>query len=248
MTTDAVLIERLLRNLIDNAFKCTDCGEACVAVEAAGSAFRVSVRDTGRGIPVEAQGRVFEEFHQVDNAGGDRACGLGLAIVARLSALIGLSVTLEFEPGRGTTLSLTMPGAAAVAEEEPLDALRGAGLQGLKVRISLPRSMPRAAAASTRRTLGRGTGGRLRRRDRRDLQTRSLRLYCMPGCIRRDQLGAMRFADGDDCAEQRDRGGARGDSGGEAVDQGAAQGVHRYLPELGLAMAGLCERNRPSVL
>jgi hypothetical protein len=83
----------------------------------------------------EAQGKVFEEFYQVDNAGGDRArgLGLGLAIVARLSALLGLSVTLEFEPGRGTTVSLTMPSAAAVAEEEPVDALQGAGLQGLKV-------------------------------------------------------------------------------------------------------------------
>ena len=135
MTTDPVLIERLLRNLIDNPLKCTDRGEACVLVEAAGPAFRVSVRDTERGIPVEAQGRVVEEFYEVDNAGGDRArgLGLGLAIVARLSAQLGPSMTLEFETGRGTTVSLTMPSAAAVAEEEPVDALRGPGLQVLKL-------------------------------------------------------------------------------------------------------------------
>lgn len=135
VTTDPTLIERLLRNLIDNALKYTDRGEVCVLAEAQGPSFRVSVRDTGRGIPVEAQGRVFEEFYQVDNAGRDRAhgLGLGLAIVARLSALLGIPVTLESEPGRGTTVSLTMPGAAAEAEEEPVDALQGTGLQGVRV-------------------------------------------------------------------------------------------------------------------
>jgi len=135
VTTDPMLIERLLRNLIDNALKYTERGEVCVLAEAEGPSFKVSVRDTGRGIPVEVQGRVFEEFYQVDNAGRDRASGLGLglAIVARLAVLLGLPVTLESEPGRGTTVSLMMPRALTVADEEPVDILPDTGLQGVKV-------------------------------------------------------------------------------------------------------------------
>jgi hypothetical protein len=101
----------------------------------------------------EAQGKVFEEFYQVDNAGGDRArgLGLGLAIVARLSALLGLSVTLEFEPGRGTTVSLTMPSAAAVAEEEPVDALQGLKVLFIDDEEPVRRAMRYAAALRLRR-------------------------------------------------------------------------------------------------
>src|SRR5262245_29837912 len=112
--TDPVLLERLMRNLVDNAFKYTVTGNVTVAAERDGAAVRVRVRDTGPGIPSEERERVFEEFYQIGNPERDRAqgLGLGLAIVRRLSRLLGIEVTLESEPGRGSTFTVTVPPAA----------------------------------------------------------------------------------------------------------------------------------------
>ena len=98
---DALAIGRIARNLLDNALKYTEQGSITVTIdldESAGEPAAVlSVADTGRGVPAGEQGRIFEEFYQLDNAGRDRSkgVGLGLAIVSRLCELSGARVSVE---------------------------------------------------------------------------------------------------------------------------------------------------------
>jgi CheY-like chemotaxis protein len=78
----------------------------------------LTIKDTGRGIPPEAQQHVFEEFYQVDNPGHDRSrgLGLGLAITKRLVDLLALRLTMQSAVGVGTAFTLQLPrGAAAIA-------------------------------------------------------------------------------------------------------------------------------------
>ena len=110
--TDSALLLRLISNLTDNAIKYNrpegqirlrlwlDKGEAHLAVS-----------DTGIGIAVDDQRRVFHEFYQVSNVERDRTkgLGLGLSIVERLAHLLRLQLKLESEVGQGTTLTLILP-------------------------------------------------------------------------------------------------------------------------------------------
>jgi signal transduction histidine kinase/HAMP domain-containing protein len=116
VSTDPVLLERLVRNLVDNAFKYTAAGGVTLRAELAGPTVRIAVCDSGPGIPAAERERIFEEFYQIGNPERDRSqgLGLGLAIVRRLAQLLGLQITLESEPGRGSTFSVTMP----LAEEK----------------------------------------------------------------------------------------------------------------------------------
>jgi signal transduction histidine kinase/CheY-like chemotaxis protein len=132
---DALLLERLLRNLVDNAVKYTDRGTVHMAVHEEPGAWRIEVIDTGSGIPLAEQERVFEEFYQLGNPERDRArgLGLGLSIVRRIADLLGLQLQLHSIPGEGTSVALSVPAtptaemAAAQVEDVPhrrLDGLR----------------------------------------------------------------------------------------------------------------------------
>ena len=119
--TDPVLLERILRNLVDNAFKYTAAGGVRLDAEMDEHTVRVAVRDTGAGIPEAERERVFEEFYQVGNPERDRGkgLGLGLAIVRRLARLLGLEVRLESQPGRGSTFAVTLPRATVESALPP---------------------------------------------------------------------------------------------------------------------------------
>jgi signal transduction histidine kinase/ActR/RegA family two-component response regulator len=117
--TDPALLERIVRNLLDNAVKYTEAGHVSLAVHAEDGRLVLSVADSGRGIAEADQARVFEEFYQVDNPERDRTkgLGLGLAIVKRLAELLGIGLELESAPGFGTTFRLSLPAAPSVAAQ-----------------------------------------------------------------------------------------------------------------------------------
>ncbi|MGJ7568454.1 ATP-binding protein [Variovorax sp. GB1R11] len=116
--TDAVSLRRVLANLADNAVKFTPRGRVLLAVRARrrghALAWRVEVRDSGIGIAADAQARVFEDFEQIGNVERNlqRGHGLGLAIVRRLAAQLGIEVSLRSAPGRGSVFSFELPAAS----------------------------------------------------------------------------------------------------------------------------------------
>jgi CheY-like chemotaxis protein/anti-sigma regulatory factor (Ser/Thr protein kinase) len=135
--TDRLLLERIVRNLTDNAIKYTDAGSVRLGVARAGDDVVVSVADTGRGIPASEHARVFEEFYQLDNPERDRTrgFGLGLSIVKRLADLLDIRLDMESAPGAGTTFRLHLavaPGGAATAA---LPAATASRLNGLHVLV-----------------------------------------------------------------------------------------------------------------
>ena len=109
--TDPMLLERMVRNLVDNAFKYTAVGSVSLDAEVDERSVRIAVRDTGPGIAESERERIFEEFYQVGNPERDRGkgLGLGLAIVRRLARLLGLEVQLDSIPGRGSSFAVTLP-------------------------------------------------------------------------------------------------------------------------------------------
>jgi signal transduction histidine kinase len=119
---DPVLVTRMLRNLADNALRHTREGVITLAAEA-GSSLRLSVADTGTGIAIEHQQRIFEEHYQVGNASRQRTqgLGLGLAIVKRIAALHSVAIRLESSPGRGSRFILDF----GSADHRPLPDAQG---------------------------------------------------------------------------------------------------------------------------
>lgn len=119
--TDAVALRRILGNLVDNALKFTPRGRVLLACRRRPDAWRVEVRDAGVGIAPEAQERVFGDFEQIGNIERNlqRGHGLGLAIVRRLAARLGVEITLRSAPGRGSVFGFELPAAPLGAPVVP---------------------------------------------------------------------------------------------------------------------------------
>lgn len=111
--TDAILLERVLRNLLSNAIQYTSDGEITLRCEehVDGSKL-VTLSDSGIGIPAESVEDVFSEYYQLNNPARDRnkGLGLGLAIVKRLCELMDVPLEMESVEGQGTTFRLIVPG------------------------------------------------------------------------------------------------------------------------------------------
>jgi signal transduction histidine kinase len=110
LESDEGKVRQILTNLLSNAVKFTALGGVSLSAEANDAGVALLVSDTGVGIPLEQQLLIFEPFRQAES--GTRAVsgtGLGLAIVARLSALLGGTVSLESASGRGSRFRVELP-------------------------------------------------------------------------------------------------------------------------------------------
>ena len=118
---DAALLERLLGNLVHNALKFTTTGGVVVLARTRAAGISIEVWDSGAGMDALELPRIFDEFYQVGNQERDRTRGLGmgLAIVQRLAALMGLNLRVYSRAGRGTVFKLGVPMALAQALPPP---------------------------------------------------------------------------------------------------------------------------------
>ncbi|MCC6158701.1 MAG: sensor histidine kinase KdpD [Deltaproteobacteria bacterium] len=116
---DALLIEQVLLNLLDNAAKHTPPATPIeVALRRDGDAAVVSIADRGPGLPAGSEERVFEKFFRSTMSGGAPGAGLGLAIVRGFVAAHGGSVTARNRPGGGAVFEVRLPVGAADAVGE----------------------------------------------------------------------------------------------------------------------------------
>lgn len=115
VTSDRLLLGRILLNLVSNAIRYTDSGGVLVGCRRRGDALRIEVWDTGIGIPEDQRQNIFGEFCQLGGADGARrgGLGLGLAIVDRLCRLLDHPLALSSRLGRGSCFAVTLPAAAA---------------------------------------------------------------------------------------------------------------------------------------
>ena len=114
MTSDPVLLERLLRNLLVNAVRYTASGRILMGCRHRNGRVVIQVLDTGIGIPAEKAQVVFDDFVRLDTPaerGGSRGLGLGLGVVRRMAALLGHPLALRSIPGKGSCFEVTVPKA-----------------------------------------------------------------------------------------------------------------------------------------
>lgn len=109
--SDSVLLEQMVRNLVGNAIRYTSSGGVLVGVRRRGMALSIEVWDTGPGIELQDQARIFDDFVQLGNAARNQSkgLGLGLAIVRRASQLLSHPVRLNSRPTHGSCFAITVP-------------------------------------------------------------------------------------------------------------------------------------------
>jgi signal transduction histidine kinase len=114
---DRLKLKEIMQNLISNALKFTRTGAVSVAVSHRAEELHIAVRDTGPGIPREAQGRIFEMFERVEPMDGHRPAGIGLGlyIVRNLVHLMGGRIEVESVVGQGTCFTVRLPLRLAAA-------------------------------------------------------------------------------------------------------------------------------------
>ena len=107
------MLEELLYNLCDNAIRYNnEGGSVLVSVKKEQDRVLLTVQDTGIGIPIEHQDRIFERFYRVDKSRSKSTggTGLGLAIVKHIVAQFDARIELWSETGRGTRIQITFLG------------------------------------------------------------------------------------------------------------------------------------------
>jgi PAS domain S-box-containing protein len=128
---DREMWEKVVLNLLSNAFKFTFEGEIAVALrDRPDGSIELTVRDTGTGIPAADLPRVFERFHRVQNARGrtHEGSGIGLALVQELVRLHGGTISVASEPGTGTAFTVVVPpGSAHLPADQVSEAAGEAG-------------------------------------------------------------------------------------------------------------------------
>jgi len=123
--TDAQRVEQVLRNFLSNAIKFTEKGEILLsAAPAPDGGLALTVRDQGIGIPEHKLDLIFEAFRQADGSVSRKygGTGLGLSISRELAGLLGGTIRVESEPGKGSAFTLVIPAQlepSALATQRP---------------------------------------------------------------------------------------------------------------------------------
>ena len=112
--SDALLVERILRNLVSNAIRYSEDGGVLVACRPRGGQLVLQVWDSGIGIAEASLPHIFDEFYQINSRRAlaphqHKGLGLGLAIVKRLAGLLEAPLTVHSRVGRGTVFTLEVP-------------------------------------------------------------------------------------------------------------------------------------------
>lgn len=120
VSSDRVLLEQIVANLLSNAVRYTTTGEVLLRARRRGAHVALQVWDTGSGIPRDQREAIFREYYQLANPERDleQGLGIGLSIVRRAAALLGAEVRLRSRVGRGSMFSLRVPAAAPLASTE----------------------------------------------------------------------------------------------------------------------------------
>lgn len=122
LSSDPVMIERMIANLVSNALRYTPAGgRILVAARHHGEMVRIEVRDSGVGIAPEHQAAIFAEFYQIGNPAREqsRGLGLGLSIIDRLARALDIRVSLNSRLGEGTTFALQIPIGQPISHKPP---------------------------------------------------------------------------------------------------------------------------------
>ncbi|NYZ11116.1 response regulator [Azospirillum sp. RWY-5-1] len=155
-------LRRVLENLVSNAVKFTDAGRIDITVgrapgvEPAHPLLRFGVSDTGIGIRAEDRERLFGAFSQIDQSSTRRygGTGLGLAIAQRLVQVMGGSIGVESEPGRGSSFLVDLPLQPAEGAESAASDQDRPPAGGLSVLVAEPKALERRLAEELLRRKG----------------------------------------------------------------------------------------------
>ncbi|MDB2705347.1 CHASE domain-containing protein [Pseudomonadota bacterium] len=109
--TDPILLERILRNLLSNAFRYTPTGKVLLGCRRLKTHIRICVLDSGIGLSKEAQEKVFDSFYREKQAKqlSDQGLGLGLSIVQEAASVLKLEIGMQSQHGKGSLFYLDVP-------------------------------------------------------------------------------------------------------------------------------------------
>jgi PAS domain S-box-containing protein len=108
---DIEMWEKIVLNLVSNAFKYTHEGSISVNISQQNSQIKLSVKDTGIGIPADQLNKIFDRFHRIDNTEGrsQEGTGIGLALVKELVKIHQGTIEVNSEPGAGSEFTVSFP-------------------------------------------------------------------------------------------------------------------------------------------
>lgn len=116
--SDQALLERIVDNFVSNAIRFTDTGRIAIKASRDTTNVRITVSDSGVGLPPESLKLIFEQYYQLDNGASNshKGLGLGLAVVNRIARLLNHPVSVVSEVGKGSEFSVDVPIANSALE------------------------------------------------------------------------------------------------------------------------------------
>ncbi len=138
LMVDEPALRQVLLNLLGNAVKFTDAGHVTLRIAHRGERLMVAVSDTGAGLSLEQQAKLFQRFSQVDGSSTRRhgGTGLGLAICKGLVQAMGGVIGVTSQLGRGATFHFDIGAAIAPASNAWVEAGLGASIEGVRVLVA----------------------------------------------------------------------------------------------------------------